>query len=127
LGHGGAARHRVLDDAGADGEAADLEQVWRPGRMVAQHADHHVGHRGEVRFEGPDTVPFRGEHPHPVVGVARAGRRHEGRHGQVGPAGEGGHVLVGQTVTVQHHGDRVAAQSPRREHIHGRTPGDGMR
>jgi hypothetical protein len=57
------------------------------------------------------------EDPHPVVGVCRRRRHHERRLGQVHPPGDALHLLGGQTVAVEHDGDRVAEIRRVGEHV----------
>jgi hypothetical protein len=66
---------------------------------------------------GERQLAARCEDPQPVVGGRVGGAEQEGRLGQVRPAGEGGHLLVGEVVGAVHHGDRVAEVGHGGEHV----------
>mmetsp|Transcript_5523 Transcript_5523/g.13340 ORF Transcript_5523/g.13340 Transcript_5523/m.13340 type:complete len:293 (+) Transcript_5523:495-1373(+) len=59
----------------------------------------------------------RREDAHPIVSGRVGGRQQEGGFAEVGPAGEGGHFLVGQTGSVDNDGQRVALQRGRGEDV----------
>ena len=84
-------------------------------------ADRRVSGEGQLSGPAPD--------PHPVVGLRVGRRQQERRLRQVGPVGEAGHLLVGQTVGVVDDRDRVPAIRLAGEHVdlaestHGDHPG----
>jgi hypothetical protein len=71
----------------------------------------------ERRVPGERQLPQRREDPHAVVGVRGLRRQHERRLGQVRPAGEPLHRLLGQPGAVQHDRHRIAHVGLAREDV----------
>ena len=73
--------------------------------------------RAERRMAGEGQLAARREDPHPVVGAGLRRREDERRLGEVRPVGDAGELVVGEPVTVEHDGDRVAAVRRLGEHV----------
>jgi hypothetical protein len=99
----------VLGHADVGGEGAHFEGVPGPVGVGPDRADH----RG--RDEGED--------PHPVGRLRRGGRQDERGLGQVRPARQALHLLVGHVRAVEDDGNRVAETGHRGKHVdlHKRT------
>jgi hypothetical protein len=72
---------------------------------------------------GERQFTSRGEDPQPVVRLKRGGRQDERGLGQIRPARQALHLLVGHVRAIEDDGNRVAETGRRREHVdlHERT------
>ena len=90
--------------------------------------------RAQGGVPGERQLLLRGEDPHAVIGPLVIRRQQEGSLGEVGPARELGHLLIGELGGVVHDGQRIAPVRHRGEDIdlgeaeidHGRESGTGL-
>ena len=89
-----------------------------PQRAGGQPAGADQGvRRADARVPGEGQLGERREDPHPVVGAGLGGRADERGLREVELERERLALLGGQVVGVEHHGQRIARERPRREHV----------
>ena len=106
-GRGGKGQALTVPPDADEPHAALLHDVLLLRRGARRQPDMATAER---RMSGKRQLPLRREDAHPIVGFRIRRRQQERGFAEIGPVGDGRHVLVRQAIRADHDGERIALE-----------------